>query len=78
MTDEKPLRALVWAATRLRRIKYSLPDQVRRGEALAAREGWQLWAVLQVPGHSRRYLDFHELARDARAHGIDVFDELLD
>lgn len=81
MTDDKPLRAVVWAAVSTRpqaeAEKDSLPDQVRQGETLAAKEGWHLISTLQVPGHSRRYLDFHELAKDARAQGIDAFDNLL-
>ena len=31
---------------------------------------------MSVPGHSRRYIDFHELASDAAQKGIDAFHQL--
>src|SRR5262249_12352560 len=46
--------------------------------ALCEANGWREMAVLTVPGHSRRYIDIHELAEDARAKGIDAFDRILD
>ncbi|MCC7451684.1 MAG: recombinase family protein [Anaerolineae bacterium] len=54
----------------------SLEAQERMARAYCEREGWEIVDVLTVPGHSRRYLDFDTLARDARERGIDAFDRL--
>jgi DNA invertase Pin-like site-specific DNA recombinase len=37
---------------------------------------WQVTDVMRVPGHSRRYIDFHKLAADALQNGIDAFQRL--
>lgn len=74
------LRATIWCAVSTKAQaddeKDSLPAQERNAVALCEREGWQIVDVLRVPGHSRDYIDFHELARDARQAGIDAFDRL--
>lgn len=76
-------RAVIWAAVstapQATDDKDSIPTQLEQGRALAAHEGWDVVAELVVPGHSRYYYDFHELARDARTAKtpIPAFDELL-
>lgn len=57
MTDA--LRAVIWAgvSSRPQAEKESLADQVQAGRELAAREGWQVVAVLAVPGMSRSLID---------------------
>src|SRR5258708_22988693 len=44
---------------------------------LVQHEGWDLVATLEVPGHSRRYIDIHECAKDMAIHGITAFNDLL-
>lgn len=77
-----PLRAVLWCAVSTKpqtdEDKFSLPSQEKDERALCDREGWSPVAVLIVPGHSRRYVDIHELAEHARAEGIDAFDRILD
>jgi DNA invertase Pin-like site-specific DNA recombinase len=77
-----PLRAVIWCAVSTKEQtaedKHSLPQQEADGRALCELQGWQVIAVLTVPGHSRRYVDIHELAEHARAEGIDAFDRMLD
>ncbi|PJF39372.1 MAG: hypothetical protein CUN54_08870, partial [Phototrophicales bacterium] len=74
-------RAIIWCAVSTQAQaddeKDSLPKQEADARALCEREGWQIVDVLQVPGHSRRYVDIHEAARDMLAAGIDAFDKLL-
>ena len=74
-------RAISWAAVssavQADDDRESIPTQIAENEAAARRFGLDLADTLIVPGHSRRYLDFHELASDARAQGIDAFDKLL-
>lgn len=76
------LRAVVWCAVSTKaqteEDKHSLPQQEADALALCEREGWRVAAVLTVPGHSRRYVDIHELADHARTDGIDAFDRILD
>lgn len=73
-------RAVLWCAVSTRKQasdeKVSLEAQEEEGRALAGRMGWQVAEVLRVPGHSRRYIDFHEVAADMRAAGIDAMDRL--
>ena len=57
--------------------KLSLSQQEADARTLCEREGWQVIDVLRVPGHSRRYVDIHECARDMQAEGIDAFNKLL-
>ena len=74
------LRALGWAAVstvpQASKEKESLPVQEREIRALCEREGWQLVEMLRVPGHSRSYLDFHQMASDAANVGITAFLDL--
>lgn len=74
-------RAISWAAVsstiQADDDRESIPTQIAENEAAAQKLGLTLADTLVVPGHSRRYLDFHELAEDARAKGIDAFDKLL-
>lgn len=53
--------------------KASLRAQEDNGRELCARMEWRVVDVLKVPGHSRDYIDFHELAADAAKEGIDAF-----
>lgn len=75
------VRALIWCAVSSRAQnepdKISLPQQEADARALCASSDWQIVDVLRVPGHSRRYIDFHELAADAAKEGIDAFYRLL-
>jgi DNA invertase Pin-like site-specific DNA recombinase len=70
-------RALIWCAVSSRAQnepdKISLPQQESDARALCVRNEWQIVDILRVPGHSRRYIDFHELAADAAEEGIDAF-----
>lgn len=74
------LRALVWSAvstkTQTHEEKDSLPQQRARAEALIQEHGWLLVEVLEVPGHSRDYIDFHEAKRDMEKAGILAFTKL--
>lgn len=76
------LRAIIWCAVSTEvqadDEKMSLPEQEREARELCAREGWRIVDVMVVPGHSRDYIDIHELAADARRAGIDAFDRLLE
>jgi DNA invertase Pin-like site-specific DNA recombinase len=73
-------RCIVWAAVSTKaqatEDKFSLVAQERQGRDLAYREGWQIVDILIVPGHSRYYIDFHELEADAKSKGIDAFSRL--
>lgn len=70
-------RCLIWCAVSSRAQnepdKISLPQQEADLRALAQQHNWQVVEVILVPGHSRRYIDFHELADDAAREGIDAF-----
>ncbi|MBZ0292690.1 MAG: hypothetical protein K8L99_09040 [Anaerolineae bacterium] len=74
------LRALGWAAVstvpQASLEKESLPVQEADIRELCAREGWHLVEILRVPGHSRSYLDFHEMSSDAVNAGITAFRDL--
>ncbi len=71
------LRCLIWSAVSSRAQnepdKISLPQQEADSRALALRNQWYIVDVMRVPGHSRRYIDFHKLASDASHQGIDAF-----
>jgi hypothetical protein len=75
-----PRRGLIWAAVSTRKQtaedKHSLPIQVAEARAFFAREGIEVIDVLMVPGHSRRYKDFNELALRAAAKGVTAFQKL--
>lgn len=75
------VRAIIWCAVSTKGQatddKDSLPTQEADTRAICDQNGWQIIDVLRVPGHSRRYFDIHECARDMRAEGIDAFDKLL-
>ncbi len=74
------VRCVIWCAVSSRAQnepdKISLPDQEADSRALAEGKGWEIVDVLRVPGHSRRYVDFHELAADAAKEGVDAFNRL--
>lgn len=74
------VRCIIWCAVSSRAQnepdKISLPQQEADACALAEGNGWQILDVLRVPGHSRRYVDFHELASDAAKQGVDAFHRL--
>ncbi|HML22573.1 MAG TPA: recombinase family protein [Aggregatilinea sp.] len=74
------LRCLIWAAVSSRAQtepdKFSLPQQESDARKLAQENGWRIVDVMRVPGHSRRYIDFHELATAAANKGIDAFQRL--
>jgi DNA invertase Pin-like site-specific DNA recombinase len=75
-------RAIIWAAVstvlQAHEDKDSLPVQEAQARALCESNGWDIAAVLRVPGHSRHYIDVHECARDMNTQGIDAFSRLLD
>jgi DNA invertase Pin-like site-specific DNA recombinase len=72
-----PLRAAIWCAVSTHAQhepeKVSLPEQEEQSRLHAQKNGWQVVDLMKVPGHSRRYIDFHELAADAAEEGIDSF-----
>lgn len=74
------VRCIIWCAVSSRAQnepdKISLPQQEADACALAEGNGWEIVDVLRVPGHSRRYVDFHELASDAAKQGVDAFYQL--
>ncbi|GAB4523302.1 MAG: hypothetical protein OHK0046_36820 [Anaerolineae bacterium] len=74
------VRCIIWCAVSSRAQnepdKISLPQQEADACALAEGNGWQVVDILRVPGHSRRYVDFHELASDAAKQGVDAFHRL--
>lgn len=74
------VRCIIWCAVSSRAQnepdKISLPQQEADACALAEGNGWQITDILRVPGHSRRYIDFHELASDAAKQGVDAFHRL--
>ena len=72
---------MIWCAVSSRAQnepdKISLPQQEADARALCVRNEWQIVDILRVPGHSRRYIDIHDLAADAAKEGIDAFYRLL-
>lgn len=74
------VRCIIWCAVSSRAQnepdKISLPQQESDARALAEGNGWEIVDVLKVPGHSRRYIDFHRLAADAAKQGVDAFHRL--
>lgn len=74
------LRCILWCAVstgaQAEDDKVSLPQQETDGRKLAEQNGWEIVDVLRIPGHSRSYIDFHDLAADASKSGIDAFDKL--
>lgn len=74
------LRCIIWCAVSSRAQnepdKISLPQQEADGRELALKNDWHVIDVMRVPGHSRRYIDFHKLASDAGHSGIDAFHRL--
>lgn len=77
----KPLRYLLWCAVSTKAQaedhRVSLPTQQTDQEAFVQSQGGQIVDALIVPGHSRRYIDIHECARDMLAEGIEAFSKLL-
>lgn len=73
-------RGLIWAAVSTKKQtaddKHSIPIQIKDAQAFFEREGITIVDTLVVPGHSRRYKDFGELAAKAAAKGIDAFIKL--
>ncbi|MBX3065854.1 MAG: recombinase family protein [Anaerolineae bacterium] len=82
MTSSQPLRAVIWAAVSSKaqadEDKDSLPTQEADARAVCERNGWQIVAVLKVPGHSRWYTSLEKCAADMREQGIDAFDRLME
>jgi DNA invertase Pin-like site-specific DNA recombinase len=76
------LRAVIWCAVSTKAQidddKDSLPNQENDARAVCERFGWQIVDVLKVPGHSRRYVDIHDCARDMAAQGINAFNRLIE
>lgn len=74
------LRSVIWCAVSSRAQnepdKVSLPQQEDDGRKLALSHDWRVVDVMRVPGHSRRYIDFHKLSADAAQQGIDAFHRL--
>ena len=74
------LRSIIWCAVSSRAQnepdKISLPQQEADGRALAKNHEWRVIDIMRVPGHSRRYIDFHKLSADAAQQGIDAFQRL--
>lgn len=74
------LRAISWRAVSTKEQaeddKASLDAQERQHRAFISENGWQLVADLVVPGHSRNYIDFFEMADDAARAGISAFRDL--
>lgn len=72
-----PMRAAIWCAVSTHAQhepeKVSLPEQEEQSRLHAQKNGWQVVDLMKVPGHSRRYIDFHELAADAAKESIDAF-----
>lgn len=81
MSDHNPLRILGWAAVSTRAqaedVKSSIPNQVSFIDTWCTDNGHILVDTLVVPGHSRNYIDFHDLNKAALKKGIDAFDKLL-
>ncbi len=79
-TRSTPLRAIIWCAVstgaQAEGDKFSLPKQEADARALCVQHGWEIIDVLRVPGHSRSYIDFHDLAAHASAEGIEAFNKL--
>lgn len=73
-------RAIIWCAVstgaQADDDKFSLPKQEADARALSAQHGWEIIDVLRVPGHSRSYIDFHDLAAAASSEGIEAFNRL--
>jgi len=59
------LRSVIWCAVSSQAQnepdKVSLPQQEEDGRKLALSQNWRVVDVMRVPGHSRRYIDFHKL-----------------
>lgn len=76
-----PLRAISWVAVSTAAQaddeRASIPAQIADNAEVAKKLDLTITDTMIVPGHSRRYLDIHELARDARAENIDAFDRLI-
>lgn len=74
------LRSVIWCAVSSQAQnepdKVSLPQQEEDGRKLALSQNWRVVDVMRVPGHSRRYIDFHKLSADAARQGIDAFQRL--
>ena len=74
------IRAIIWCAVstgaQAEDDKFSLPKQEEDARALCTEHEWEIIDVLRVPGHSRSYIDFHDLAAHASAEGIEAFNRL--
>jgi DNA invertase Pin-like site-specific DNA recombinase len=77
-----PLRALIWCAVSTKaqtnEDRETIPIQRRDGLAWCDANHCEVIDILEVPGHSRRYIDIHDCARDMAAQGIDAFYKLID
>lgn len=74
-------RVIIWCAVssdeQAQADKNSLPTQLKQGRERALKEDWQIIDELIVDGHSRHYIDIHDLAFDARQKGIRAVDKLI-
>lgn len=74
-------RALLWCAVstveQTTDDKHSLPSQEADAVAFCEKNNFTIVDILRVPGHSRNYRSLDKLAADARAVGIDAFDQLI-
>ncbi len=74
------VRAVIWCAVsshaQHQPDKISLPQQESDALAAAGLHGWDVVDLMKVPGHSRRYIDFHVLANHAAKEGVDAFYKL--
>lgn len=74
------LKAIIWCAVSSRAQakddKASLHEQEREARELCLKEGWQVVDTLIVPGHTRNYIDFYEMADDSKSVGITAFYDL--
>ncbi len=76
------LRAVIWCAVssnpQAADDKESLPTQEAQARDLCTRNGWTIVEVLVVSGHSRRYIDIHEVAHAMSRQGITAFTRLIE
>lgn len=75
------MRAIIWAAvstkSQVAEGRESLQSQVKLAQEVCVKNGWEITDILEVPGHSRRYIDIYQLAESASLEGIHAFRKLL-
>ena len=76
------MKAIIWAAVstkgQVAEGKGSIESQVALAQAVCDKNDWTVVNILEVPGHSRRYIDIYKLAEHAANEGIMAFKDLLD